>query len=95
MKKNRILALVLALSVLAGTVSVTAFAAGNSGKDASEETTAPAVTTAAQQEQTTKDEMVYVLADAAGGVKKILVSDHLENALGLTELPDDTDLQDM
>lgn len=45
--------------------------------------------------QTSKEETVYILADADGSVQKIIVSDWIKNALGLDEIHDITDLKDL
>ena len=44
---------------------------------------------------TSKDETVYVMADANGSVEKIIVSDELKNANGAASLLDSSDLQDI
>lgn len=45
--------------------------------------------------KTTKNETVYVFADATGGVKNIVVSDELQNPTGLTTLDDVSTLSDI
>ncbi len=48
-----------------------------------------------EAETASKDETVYVLADAEGSVRKIIVSDWLQNEKGSQILRDRTDLQDV
>ena len=43
----------------------------------------------------TKDETVYILADAAGKTQKVIVSDWLKNSSGSQEITDSTDLQNI
>lgn len=45
--------------------------------------------------QAGKEETVYVIADASGGVNQVIVSDWLKNKEGGTSLPDSSDLQDI
>lgn len=47
------------------------------------------------QEEISKDETVYVLADADGSVQKIIVSDWIKNALGSDTFSDKSDLDDI
>jgi len=44
------------------------------------------------REQLTKEETVYVIADAGGSTKKLIVSDWLKNAIGSDQLEDVTEL---
>lgn len=50
---------------------------------------------AQMMQQNTKDETVYVLSDADGGVQRIIVSDWLKNASGSGTLRDVSDLTDI
>ena len=58
---------------------------------------AESVTVSAENnaQEITKDETVYVLANADGSVKKIIVSDWIKNALSASELSDKTDLSNI
>ena len=48
-----------------------------------------------EQTRSTKDETVYVLADAAGSVRQVIVSDWLKNAAGEDTLSDRSILTDI
>lgn len=70
-----------------------------SGKSSTQMTqqtpTVQRLSAAQQTQQNTKDETVYVLSDADGGVQRIIVSDWLKNASGSGALRDVSDLTDI
>ena len=80
MKKNKFLAVILAMAVAVGAAGVTTYAVG---KDANDTEAPSAVATAASASDTeaVKDETVYVMTAADGSTQKILVSDWIKNAL--------------
>lgn len=80
MKKNKFLAVILAVAVAVGAAGVTTYAVG---KDANDTGAPSAVATAASASDTeaVKDETVYVMTAADGSTRKILVSDWIKNAL--------------
>ena len=80
MKKNKFLAVILAVAVAVGAAGVTTYAVG---KDANDTEAPSAVATAASASDTeaVKDETVYVMTAADGSTQKILVSDWIKNAL--------------
>ena len=80
MKKNKFLAVILAVVVAVGAAGVTTYAVG---KDANDTEAPSAVVTAASASDTeaVKDETVYVMTAADGSTQKILVSDWIKNAL--------------
>lgn len=87
---------VAAAGVIAGT-GVTAAAFGTSNKTEDTENTSAASSQAAEtteQKKPSKDETVYVLANADGSVKKIIVSDWIKNNGGKT-VSDKTELSDI
>ena len=87
---------VAAAGVIAGT-GVTAAAFGTANKTADTENTSAASSQAAEtteQKKPSKDETVYVLANADGSVKKIIVSDWIKNNGGKT-VSDKTELSDI
>lgn len=87
---------VAAAGVIAGT-SVTAAAFGIANKTEDTENTSAASSQAAEtteQKKPLKDETVYVLANADGSVKKIIVSDWIKNNGGKT-VSDKTELSDI
>ena len=78
MKKNKFLAVILAMAVAVGAAGVTTYAVGKGAND----TEAPStVVTAASDTEAVKDETVYVMTAADGSTQKILVSDWIKNAL--------------
>ena len=80
MKKNKFLAVILAVAVAVGAAGVTTYAVG---KDANDTEAPSTVATAASASDTeaVKDETVYVMTAADGSTRKILVSDWIKNAL--------------
>ena len=87
---------VAAAGVIAGT-GVTAAAFGTANKTEDIENTSAASLQAAEtteQKKPSKDETVYVLANADGSVKKIIVSDWIKNNGGKT-VSDKTELSDI
>ena len=87
---------VAAAGVIAGT-GVTAAAFGTVNKTEDTENTSAASSQAAEtteQQKPSKDETVYVLANADGSVKKIIVSDWIKNNGGKT-VSDKTELSDI
>lgn len=80
MKKNKFLAVILAMAVAVGAAGVTTYAVG---KDANDTGAPSTVATAASASDTeaVKDETVYVMTAADGSTQKILVSDWIKNAL--------------
>ena len=96
-KKDLIKVIAVAVAgVIAGT-GVTAAAFGISNKTEDTENTSAASSQAAEtteQKNPSKDETVYVLANADGSVKKIIVSDWIKNNGGKT-VSDKTELSDI
>lgn len=96
-KKDLIKVIAVAVAgVIAGT-GVTAAAFGISNKTEDTENTSAASSQAAEtteQKKPSKDETVYVLANADGSVKKIIVSDWIKNNGGKT-VSDKTELSDI
>ena len=87
---------VAAAGVIAGT-GVTAAAFGTANKTEDTENTSAAssqVAETTEQKKPSKDETVYVLANADGSVKKIIVSDWIKNNAGKT-VSDKTELSDI
>ena len=78
MKKNKFLAVILAMAVAVGAAGVTTYAVG---KDANDTEAPSTVVTAASDTEAVKDETVYVMTAADGSTQKILVSDWIKNAL--------------
>lgn len=104
---KKITSAALCAALVAGTVSITAFAENKTDSDS---TTAPIVETAAEEvieengaekkEEKSelaiiKDETVYVLLDAEGKTKKIIVSDWLKNTDKIQEINDYSELENV
>ena len=87
---------VAAAGVIAGT-GVTAATIGAAKKTDGTKSTATSVSSESESktESTAKNETVYVLANADGSVKKIIVSDWIKNSLNEKSLKDKTDLSDV
>lgn len=85
-----------AAGIIAGT-SVTAATIGATKKkgDVKDTETTVSESTAAKDTKTAKDETVYVIANADGSVKKIIVSDWIKNSLNENNLKDKSELKDI
>ena len=85
-----------AAGIIAGT-SVTAATIGAAKKkgDVKDTETTVSESTAAKDTKTAKDETVYVIANADGSVKKIIVSDWIKNSLNENNLKDKSELKDI
>jgi len=83
-------------TMLAGAVGATAAYAVNENTGAGEAPkTEETVESEKEEETVTKDETVYVLADANGARKKTIVSDHLKNPDGSGIISEVSDLRDV
>ena len=85
-----------AAGIIAGT-SVTAATIGATKKKADTEDTQTSVSENTENNNTkaAKDETVYVIANADGSVKKIIVSDWIKNSLSEKNLKDKSELKDV
>lgn len=85
-----------AAGIIAGT-SVTAATIGAIKKkdDVKDTETTVSESTSAKDTKTAKDETVYVIANADGSVKKIIVSDWIKNSLNEKNLKDKSELKDI
>ncbi len=95
MNKNRIIALALALALVGGAAGVTAYAVSSGEAQqaaAAEDEAASASVRDLEAGPATKDETVYVIANADGSVEKVIVSDWLKNTLGQATLNDRSEL---
>ena len=94
MKKKMIqcLSIFLCLSLVIGAVGMTAHALTNDKQNTSEKVSAKTSGNAAEDSEITKDETIYVLAQADGTVRKIIVSDWIKNAAGSASLNDKSEL---
>lgn len=87
---------VAAAGVIAGTgVTAAAINAASNKKDTASTSTSVSSESDKTDVKTAKDETVYVLANADGSVKKIIVSDWIKNGLNEKSLKDKTDLEDV
>lgn len=95
--KNRaikFLSLALCAVVLFVEVGTSVFALTGEGKESEDENRTTTINASAEAE-TSKDETVYILADADGTVQKIIVSDWIQNAMDADSLDDKTELSDI
>lgn len=86
-----ILSSAVCAAILAGTAGAAIYAADRKNDESAAVQTA-AVTAA--EAEISKDETVYVIAGADGSVQKIIVSDWLKNAAGLSSIEDKSELAD-
>ncbi|MBQ7646452.1 MAG: hypothetical protein IJS94_04210, partial [Clostridia bacterium] len=94
-KTVKILVLCLCAALLSGIICSVAFAAGGNEKEEKTETAVKSADTAPDSAKASKDETVYVIADADGAVQKIIVSDWIKNTLGSASVNDSTALNDI
>ncbi len=92
----KVIAGILCMMMVAGTVSAAAYSAGSVNVSQ----TASALTTAGNSSdkesgELTKNETVYVIANADGTPKKIIVSDWIKNPEKLNTINDKTNLEDV
>lgn len=90
---KKIIAICLCAALCLGGAGM-AFAQAGS-KKADDQPASAAEQAAQLQQKISKDETVYVLADADGSVQKIIVSDWLKNELGSASVADKSDLSDI
>ena len=90
-KKGIAVALCLTLTV----GSITAYALSSNGKEDSSKKFQADTSSVSASGEAVKDETVYVLANADGTVKKIIVSDWLKNASYADSIKDRSDLKDI
>lgn len=98
-KKNAIkpLSILFCGILLAGSIGASTYAANTDSREVLTETTEPASATAGSQTTTDirKDETVYILAGADGSVEKIIVSDWIQNTLGIADISDPSNLSNV
>ncbi len=96
MKKSitKAIAVSLCAAIAVSGVVYTSYAM-TSDADQTEKVQKTSVTTKDENNAESKDEMVYVLSGADGGVKKIIVSDWIKNALKSKTINDKTELTDI
>ena len=84
----KVISLILSLIIVFSITAVTAYTAGaeSSGSNTSEKS---------EINSTSKDETVYVIADAEGNPNKVIVSDWIKNPGKLDKLADKTELKDI
>lgn len=95
MKRNikKPMAVIMAAVVALGGTGIGVYAANESGRAAREASEASNVQNKVNEEKDNvniKDETVYILSNADGSVRKIIVSDWLQNALSDTSLKDNS-----
>lgn len=96
--KNRLtksMALILsAVLVLGSTLGITAFGMNSAETEKSDKKDISIIENK-EESDVQKDETVYVLASADGGVRKIIVSDWIKNSVGKDTLNDKSELTDV
>ena len=90
----RIIAISLAAAMLVGTCGASAVAAPNQNTGGQNTPSAVSQVSSASS-QASKEETVYVLANADGSVQKVIVSDWLKNPGGASTITDATELRDV
>lgn len=105
-KATKKIAVVLSMCLICGTVGGVAYSAGNDSGAGSTakalnnaDTAASAALTAADSLKSetaiSKNETVYVIADASGSKQNVIVSDELKNTLGSKSITDSSNLADI
>lgn len=94
-KSAKIISGALAISLLAGATGMVVYAKTLDGRIVSTNVSDIAKEVSDTSVTASKDETVYVLANADGSVKKIIVSDWLKNEDGASKVEDKSDLDDV
>ena len=94
-KTIKILALCLCAVLITGAVGGAVLALGGDDKTEEQTTTDNTAKVKAENTDVSKDETVYVIAGADGSVKKVIVSDWIKNALGVSTIEDSTALDEI
>lgn len=94
-KMKKLLTILLSCTILAGSIGVTAFALSSSNDDKTQGAVTVQNEVENDDEKITKDETVYVLANADGSVDKIIVSDWIKNVTNSQNLADKSELSDV
>lgn len=104
-KKYKALAVVLSVAMVGGCVGMSAYAVNNNDnkKTEGEESPASVENTSDKEKKTstsagdriTKEETVYVIAQADGSVDKVIVSDWIKNETQEASIQDKTELKDV
>lgn len=104
MNKKKLIASVLTIALLVGAAGASVYAVETSKPAGGENETSTEVEEILNQvseevkatgKDLTKEETVYVIADASGQVNKIIVSDWIQNGTQNAEIKDETDLEDI
>lgn len=93
--KSIVSALLCVTVAVGGSAAVAYAAVGGDKKSEDKKDETKQVIVAEEQTGVVKDETVYVLTKASGEVKNVIVSDHLKNYDGKTELSDRSTLQNI
>lgn len=97
MNKNitKALSVLLGAAVITGGIGAAAYAASVGGDNGTSVTGTALSAKNDSDVKNVKDETVYVIASADGTVKKIIVSDWIKNAAGMTEISDRSELDNI
>lgn len=95
--RNRLVAILLCLTLSAGGAAAAVYAAGNdkTGEADKKDEILSSIVVKKEEAAVEKDETVYVLAGADGTVQKIIVSDWIKNHAGSATLSDSSSLKDV
>lgn len=92
-RRKKMISVILCAALLAGSVEAAVYAVHADGKEAPQEKSEKSVTPGTEETAAhVKDETVYILTGADGGIQKIIVSDWLKNRNGSALLSDRSEL---
>ena len=97
MKKKylKITSLTLCMCIILAGIGSVAYAGPGDSQTEPQVQSVPTAAVSTGTDTVSKDETVYVLAEADGSVKKIIVSDWISNSIGKGDIKDMSDLQDI
>lgn len=97
MKKKylKITSLMLCLCIILAGIGSVAYAGPGDSQTEPQVQSVPTAAVSSGTDTVSKDETVYVLAEADGSVKKIIVSDWISNSIGKGDIKDMSDLRDI
>ena len=94
----KVLSATMSLTIMCSAIGVTAYSAGvenNSGKPAAASAAEKTAPEANDSKKFSKEETVYVIADAEGAPKKVIVSDWIKNPEKADKVTDKSNLSDI
>ena len=91
----KVLSAAMSLTILCGAVGMTAYSAGAEQSAGAAQTAQTKTDQTKESKRFSKEETVYVIADATGAPQKVIVSDWIKNTAKADKITDKSDLTDI